>query len=530
MSEINNFFKSKFFLSFIAGSLSALAFAPVYFFPALVISLSLFYFLLEKETKKKAIFWLGFCYGFGFFLAGNYWIAIPLFIDSGQFWWLSPFALTLLPASVSIYHASFALCYKALLKKLKFSFAHQKIIIFSTTWLTFEILRVYFLYNGFPWNLSGYSLMFSEIFIQSANIFGIYGLTFIAVLAALSPVLFFDLKKKKITLKTLHKSEIIFAVFLFSALGANFLYGFFAIDEKKIISNEAVKIRFTQDDVVPTLKWDPREKYNNLNNVINLTNSASTDDLAAVIWSETSVPYIIEKNPELLQMLKKATPENGVLITGAIRAEFLSDSKIKNVWNSVFMLDKSGVIASYDKHHLVPFGEYIPLQLEKFLPFIADIIDGGTSFSEGRGPQTIHAKGFSFSPTICYEILFPDKIIDKNDRPDLLVNITNDAWFGQSSEIYQHFDMARMRAIEHGIPLARVANGGITAFIDPFGRVVKSFNLNQEKFFDVFLLKKLEPTIYEKYSHGPLLLLLAAFSIFLIIIPQKNANRQNHAH
>jgi len=128
---------------------------------------------------------------------------------------------------------------------------------------------------------------------------------------------------------------------------------------------------------------------------------------------------------------------------------------------------------------------------------------------------------------LCYEVIFPDKIIDRNDRPELLVNLTNDAWFGNSTGPYQHFDMARMRAVEYGIPLARVANTGITAFFDPYGRVVNKINLNQEGIIDVDLVKNLEPTIYSRYCFVPLILLVSFLLIFLA--HRKNVIRQNHS-
>ena len=210
--------------------------------------------------------------------------------------------------------------------------------------------------------------------------------------------------------------------------------------------------------------------------------------------------------------------DGGILITGGLRLKMLQSGDVDVVWNSVFAIGNEGVIDSYDKHHLVPFGEYVPLQ--KYLPFVQKITDGAIGFSQGDALKTIHGKLFSFSPLLCYEVIFPDKIIDQNDRPDLLVNLTNDAWFGNSSGPYQHFDMAKMRAVEYGIPLARVANTGITAFFDPWSRVINKINLNQDGVIDVKLTKNLEPTIYGRYGFAPLFLLV---SLLLILL----ATRQN---
>lgn len=511
MKKIKFFFKNKFSASLIFGAISCLAFAPFNFFPAAIISLSGFYFLLEKESEKKQIFWLGFFYGFGYFLAGIYWISISLLVEAEKFAWLIPFALTLIPSALALYLALFAVSYKLLILKLKLSQAYQKILLFSICWLVFEILRS-LLFTGFPWNLIGYVWMFDVRFAQLSSIFGIYGLSLFAVLISLLPILFF--KKNS-------SGDKIFAGILILFFIGNFLFGFFYIDDKKLITTDKTKLRLVQANIKQEMKWDAEEKYKNLLKHIELTNSQSLDDVKAVIWSETSVPYVIENNSELVAKLNFGMP----LITGGIRLE-RDEENIKNVWNSVFVIEKNSVKSFYDKHHLVPFGEYIPLQ--KFFPFVEKITDGAIGFSEGDGPQTLATSSFSFSPLLCYEVIFTDEIVQKNSRPDLLVNLTNDAWFGVSSGPYQHFNMARMRAIEQGISLARVAGTGITAFIDPFGRVVKKIDLNQEGIIDVDLVKKFAPTIYANYGYKPLMLLLAVMSLFLITTKKIYATRQNH--
>jgi apolipoprotein N-acyltransferase len=503
-------------LAIFLGAICSLAFAPFHFFPAAIISLSGLYFLLEKSDEKKA-FWLGFYYGFGYFLSGVYWIAISLLVDAEKFAWLIPFALTLIPSALALYLALFALAYKFLIKKFSLTENYQKILIFSLCWLFGEILRST-LFTGFPWNLLGYIWMFDVHFAQLANVFGIYGLTIFAALTCLFPVLFIGKQSK---------SDKIFAAILAIFFTSNFLYGYFHIDDKKLIHSE-MKLRLVQANIKQEMKWDPAQKYQNFLRQIELTNSQKLNGIEAVIWSETSLPYLVDSNPELLERLKLATPPQGMLITGGLRIEEGSG----NVWNSVFAIDQNGVFNSYDKHHLVPFGEYLPGQKywEKYLPFIKKITDGAVGFSEGDGPKTIATQGFSFSPLLCYEVIFSGQITDKNSRPDLLVNLTNDAWFGNSSGPYQHFDMARMRAIEQGISLARVANTGISALIDPFGRVVKRINLNQSGIADVNLIKNLAPTIYEKYGASPLALLITAMLISLLIFLPKNHNdtRQNN--
>lgn len=510
-----NFQKNKFLISSAAGALASLAFAPLHIFILAPIALSVFYFLLDAATKKKEIFWLGFAFGFGHFLVGTYWIAISLLVDASSFAWLIPFALTLIPSALALYLAAFALLYKFCVGKFKFSFSYQKILTFALLWVFFEILRSE-LFSGFPWNLLGYIWMFDEHFAQSSSIFGVYGLSFFAVLICLLPVLFFEKKINKI-----------FATILVTLFALNAIYGYLRVDNSKIITSNKTKLRLVQANIKQEMKWDSQEKYKNLLKHIDLTNSKSLEGISAVIWSETSVPYVIEEGSELLLKLRQATPPNGVLITGALRLGYFDQNKtqINNAWNSVFTLDQKGIVSTYDKHHLVPFGEYIPLQ--KYLPFVEKITEGALGFSQGEGAQTIAAAGFLFSPLICYEVIFSDEILNKKSRPDLFINLTNDAWFGKSSGPYQHLDMAKMRAIEYAIPMARVANSGITAFIDPFGRVTNKINLNQLGMVDVDLVASLAPTIYEKYKHLPLLLL---FFTTLFFLKFSNVARQNNAN
>lgn len=518
--------KKKFLILFCAGALSNLAFAPFHFFLALLIALPLFYFFCNQSQTLKENFYLGWFYGFGYFVAGIYWIAISLLIDAASFAWLIPFAIILIPGVLALYFGLLAVSYHWMLRKFPDPKNYEKIVIFALCWTFCEILRA-FLFTGFPWNLLGYSWMFSRPLIQIASIFGVWGLSFFAVIFSLLPLLFFKIERGKIVKNIPDFADKIFTTSALLLLFSGMIFGLCRIDDAKILNEKNIKLRLVQGNIKQEMKWDVSEKYRNFLKHIQMTNVQQSNDVAAVIWSETSVPYAIEAQ-DLINQLKLAVPQNmgdgGMLITGGLRLKYSANQDIENVWNSVFAVGNQGVIAHYDKHHLVPFGEYMPLQ--KYLPFVQKITDGAIGFSAGTGPKTIHGKFFSFSPLLCYEVIFPDKIIDRNDRPDLLVNLTNDAWFGNSSGPYQHFDMAAMRAVEYGIPLARVANTGITAFFDPFGRVKNKINLNQEGIIDVDLVKNLEPTIYAKYYFLPLFLLISSFVIFFIT--RRNVTRQNH--
>jgi len=512
-----------YFLAFLAGSFMALSFAPFYIFIAPAISLSVFYFLLEKNyTKKREIFYLGFAFGYGHFLFTIYWISISLLVDAASFAWLIPFALTLIPGALAAYFGLFALGYKLLLKRFAFKETYQKIIIFALCFFVMEFLRSN-LFSGFPWALLGYVWMFNLKFAQIGSIFGIYGLSIFAVLCSLIPVIFYK--------KTSSFSDKIFTIILSLFLIGNFLFGNFYIDDKKLIKQDDIKIRLVQANVAQELKWNGEERFRNFIKHIAMTNSQNPAGLKAVIWSESSIPYVLNESPQLMQYIEAGVPENGVIISGALRMKENNKPNEIDVYNSVFVLNKTGINNYYDKHHLVPFGEYVPLhQLLSFL-FLGKIVDGitggGKGFSSGEKAQTLALEDFSFSPLVCYEAIFSNEVIDKNNLPDVFINLTNDAWFGNSSGPFQHFDMARMRAIEYGIPLIRVANNGITAFIDPFGKIIKSLPRNQMAIADITLIKNSESTIYTSFGSLPTaLLILILLVIILIKMPTKN-QKQN---
>ncbi len=507
--------RNKYAAALIAGSICALAFAPFHFFIAAIFSISGLFYLLENKTDTgKEAFKIGLIYGFGYFLAGIYWICISLLVDPVKFAWLIPFCLTIIPGVLALYFAGLAYGYKKITAHYKFD-NYQKIIIFATLWIIAEILRSYLL-SGFPWNLLGYSFLFSNHFAQSASIFGVYGLSFFAVLIALSPFLLY---------KT-NRPNKIFAIILTAIIFANFIFGFYRLHTTQLITHDETKLRLVQANITQSLKWDPTQKYRNFLQHIAMSNEVENADVKAVIWSETSVPYAIDgQSHDLLDLLNRATSNNSVLITGGLRIEYTDASRmeIKDVWNSVFTINKAGIENYYDKSHLVPFGEYVPFA--NLLPFIEKITEGAKGFSLGQGPQTLQTAHFSYSPLICYEVIFPNNIIDKNNRPDLLVNVTNDSWFGTSSGPYQHFDAAKMRAIEYGISLARVANSGISGYIDPLGNVVNKINLNEKAVIDVSLVEKIPETIFSRFANWPLLALVLASLSLLFLSPKKRRKK-----
>jgi apolipoprotein N-acyltransferase len=228
------------------------------------------------------------------------------------------------------------------------------------------------------------------------------------------------------------------------------------------------------------------------------------------IWSETAVPFVLGHAPELLAQSAASTGADGRLILGIRRVEAAPEGD--RWFNSLAVLDPDGTAAAvYDKHHLVPFGEYVPLSgliARLGLPALTTLTRGG--FTAGSGPHLVAAPGVPpFLPLICYEAIFPDALSAPEGRAEWLVQVTNDAWFGEASGPWQHFAQARVRAIEQGLPLARAANTGVSAMIDPYGRVVASLGLDEAGYLDAVLPGPLPPTLYARYGDLSALIAIA---------------------
>ena len=239
-------------------------------------------------------------------------------------------------------------------------------------------------------------------------------------------------------------------------------------------------MRIVQPNTPQAEKWRPENRARQLNKLVEMSRRDGFDGLAAVIWPETAPPFIVEPGSPSLEVMAKAVPPDGYLLTGAARGTGKRD---EGVWNSLLVIDKAGtIVASYDKVHLVPLGEYIPFH--KQLAPVSGFIGRG-SFEEGLSRVTLDLPRLpSFSPIICYEVIFPAAVTGPGARPRWLLNVTNDAWFGLSSGPYQHLASARLRAVEEGLPMIRAANTGVSAVIDAYGRVLAALDMQQEGIID----------------------------------------------
>lgn len=467
--------------AFMCGLLSALAMPPVELFPVLLLTIPVLVWLSQHCDSKKQALLVGWLFGAGYFIAGLYWISIALFVDIANFWWVLPFSGLVGPALLGVFIALPVLFVHIL--KLK-NVAHTVTLLCALA--AMEWVRGH-IFTGFPWNLTGYAWGHVLSVLQSTSVYGIYGLSLITFFWAAIPV--FWLSHRKFSL-------LLIASFILVCTA-----GFWRLSQPTDF-HEDQNILLVQPNISQTLKWDAEEHWRNLEKHMTMTSAGATEKTTAVIWPETAVTGDLALHPQISGIIADHLPQNSLGILGSLRITPNTNGEDK-FHNSITVLDTKGrVVDTYHKFHLVPFGEYIPFRNILNITPIALTIANIGDFTPGDGNRTIKTDSLPpFSPLICYEIIFPTAVIDKEDRPKWIVNVTNDGWYGNSAGPYQHFATAKVRAIEEGLPVARVANTGISGMIDAHGRIIEKLPYGVSGVANSPLPKSLPPTLYFTYGN-----------------------------
>jgi apolipoprotein N-acyltransferase len=501
-------------LAVLFGALATLAMPPAFGVPLLLLAVPGLLWLLDGAASRREAFALGWWFGFSHFVFGLYWISFALLVDVAKFWWLMPVAVAGLPAGLALFVGLVTLTVWSLPFR-----GLARVIAFAMAWTLAEWLRGH-LFTGFPWLLAGYAWVGVPPVLQTVAVTGVYGLSLLTILVAGLPALFGwpDVPRPRA------RGALAAGVLVFAGLAA---VGGWRLVEAGHGTVPDVRLRLVQADIPQTLKWAPEVREANFRSHLVLSAAPPHDPAApaptAVIWSETAIPFFLAQDPQHRFVAATAAPPGGLLLTGAPRAALQPDRSVR-FWNSLIVLDDAGrLVASYDKFHLVPFGEYMPGRnlLPSWLP-IATIAAGSTDFSAGPGPQTLRLPGLPpVSPLICYEAIFPGAVVDAGDRPQWLLNLTNDGWYGRSAGPHQHFAIAQTRAVEEGMPLVRVANTGISGVVDSYGRITAWLGLGQAGFIDAALPAALPgPTLYGRFGDGVLGLLLLGCALILMLSRQ----------
>jgi apolipoprotein N-acyltransferase len=480
------------------GALAAAALSPVDMAPLLVIAFSGLVWLMDGCIGRRDAALLGWSFGFGFFLSGLYWISAALFVDIAQFWWLVPFALLGMPVGLAIFTALATLAAHEATRRFGLLGA-ARILVLAVAWVVAEWLRGHLL-TGFPWNLIGYAwagaFPGALAMLQLTAVTGIYGLSLLTVLAAALPARLGDLGRGR-------HWAVAAAALLLAVPAAG---GAWRLAHAPRETVPGVTLRLVQPSIPQTIKNDPDALAQNFRRLLALSAARGADKVTHLVWPEAAAPPLLERFADERQAIAAVIPRGGLLLTGTERAEPTTGWPPRHVWNSVVVLDDRGdIVATYDKAHLVPFGEYVPLH--SILP-MDRIAPGMGEFTAGPGPRTLTLPGLPpVSPLVCYEAIFPGAVIDPAKRPQWLLNVTNDAWYGVSSGPFQHLAIARVRAVEEGLPLVRAANNGVSAVIDPFGRigrridgeVAARLDLDSIGVLDAPLPRALGTTPYERF-------------------------------
>ena len=486
----------RYLLACTLGATAALSLPPLHLLPLLPLAFTGLVWLVGGSKGPGGAFATGWWFGFGHFLAGLYWVGHAFLVDAETFGWMMPFAVAGLAASLAVYPGL-----STLAARIGRPSGLGRVLVLAAAWTVGEWLRGQ-LFTGFPWNLIGYAWTVSEAMMQLAALGGVYGLSLLTVLAAAMPALLAEAPAG-----TAYRWRPIAAIGALLALtwaGGLVRLGLAEVDEVP-----EVRLRLVQANIAQREKWRAERRESNLLRHMELSRSPGWEDITHLIWPETAAAFFLADDPALRRRLGSLVRAEGLLLTGAPRRAAEGSAPLR-LWNSFHAIDQAGRIrATYDKYHLVPFGEYLPFRplLERF--GIAKFTHGTVDFARGPGPRTLKLRGLPpVSPLICYEVIFANRVAAARERPEWLLNITNDAWFGVSSGPYQHFAMARMRAVEQGMPLVRVAGTGISGVIDPYGRTTARLGLDRAGVIDSGLPQALEePPPYVRLGNGPVLLL-----------------------
>jgi apolipoprotein N-acyltransferase len=492
-------------LLLLAGAAAGLAMPPFDFWPLLFLSFPILVWSLDQVSWRGA-FAQGWLFGLGYFTACFYWIGIAFLVDAATYLWMMPFMVGALAGGMALYWGLAAMATVMLGQR-----GLARIIAFAVLLAIAEWLRGHLL-TGFPWTAPGLAVDGMGGLAQAASLIGMPGLTLLIVLWAALPAL--------AGFSGTRKREWALALLFLAFLPGLWLWGNSRLAQDVGATVNGVALRIVQPNIAQEAKWRRESARENFDKLKRLSTQSTPehprgiDDVSVVIWPESAVSFFIDESKQGLAELADMLPEHALLIMGALRRDAQGQGE-ERVYNSVLAFDgDASLIAHYDKWRLVPGGEFLPFEnVLKPLGF-RKVVTVPESFAAGPGPRNVSLPGLAPAAVlICYEAIFPHDLIDPAERPSWIVNVTNDAWFGNSSGPYQHLAQARLRTIEQGLPLIRAANTGISAIIDAYGRIEARLALGVEGVLDGRLPASLPSTLYARAGD----LILTGLIILLIL-------------
>lgn len=468
-------------VAFLAGALAVLAQAPYDFFAVCFVSFPLLVWLLDGATGEasdgflrhlRPAFAIGWWFGFGYFLAGLWWVGSALLVEADSFAWALPFAVVGIPLALAFFYG-----FAAVVARLLWSNDIGRIAALAFGFALAEWLRG-FLFTGFPWNAVGYAAMPVPLLMQSVSVTGMVGMDALAVFVFALPALLAARRHLRLG-----------AALLVVLVAAHAGFGYIRLAAPEKPAARSLDVRIVQPAVDLTEKWDTSVRDRIFATMMGLSAKAPEpghDRPQLILWPETSVPFLFTERPDALPAIGEMLGDGQMLVAGVVREEGGSAAGSR-YYNSVVAIDEKGeIVDAVDKVHLVPFGEYLPFAdlLGRF--GLEQLVAGPMTFAAGNERHPIALPGgIRALPFICYEVIFPDLVAVDATSAELIVNVTNDAWFGDTPGPYQHFRQAQIRAVENGVPLLRAANNGISAVVDPRGRIVDALAIDARGAIDV---------------------------------------------
>lgn len=517
---------------FTAGAASTLAMAPLHLWPVLCLTLPVLLWSLDaaslgesRDWRQAA--WRGWAFGFGYHFAGLYWIGFSFLVQAERFAALMPFAILGLTAALGIFFGVAGVGYRLLRPHLASDASRVvalALVVMSAEWLRGHIL------TGLPWNVLGYALTMPLPLMQWAGLVGIYVLTAITVIALTMPLVVLAGRGPRPGLTILAATV--------APLTIATIYGTVQLGLHPTSFDPAVRLRLVQPSFTQKDKFDRSKRGEIFLRHLELSRQPAKTagrSLSAapthIIWPEAAVPFFVRRNPGALAAIAKALPDDVQVIAGSFRinaAPTVPNERVGafKVYNTAMIIGGDGRVKSfYDKIHLVPFGEYLPAQFLLGALGFENLTRTAGGLAIGSGPrQLMDIAGLPpVEMLICYEASFPGEIVQGTERPGLMINLTNDAWFGSTSGPYQHFHQTRVRAVEQGVAMLRSANTGISAIVDPLGRVVSQLALDEVGVVDGAMPKPVRTPMYARYGRLLEGAALLAMLVYLAAIKTVNS-------
>ena len=511
-------------LSALAGALLAMGLPPYGLWPLAFLGLPLFLVLLEtgKQARWRSGFGLGWLFGLGYFALALHWIGYAFFVEADTYLWMMPFMLGALSGGMAVYWALAAVLAK------RFGGSGLRLVLaFSACLAVAEWLRGR-LFTGFPWAAPGLLVDGMGGVAQAAALIGMTGLTLFVVLWASLPYL---------VLSGQRRGAMAAGLALLLLLPALWGWGELRLKGATDAMMPGIAIRIVQPNLPQEQKWrddNARQILDDLEQMSALPTPERPDGIAGithVIWPESAVPFLIDESPAAKAELKPLLGGRTALITGAVRLDRKGEGEEPDAHNSIIVFDGTAEpVARYDKWRLVPGGEFLPFAWALEPLGFQQVVQTPGSFVPGPGPRTVTLPGgLRAGLTICYEAVFPDRLVDAADRPNVIINVTNDGWFGRSTGPWQHLAQARLRTIEQGLPMIRAANTGISAIIDPYGRTLRMLPLMQKGVVDSPLPMAISPPPYARWGDFWLLLLTVLAVSGAFLVDKSTSGRKNSA-